>query len=112
MATARVYADFQNADPQGRLRLICAGTVHDLALQKVELRNGLPITLYSDDSGEADELEVVGVVEYSADERCWVARIDWGAIRRAADDGGSHGGGMIPDASLPNDVGLPSVDST
>ena len=30
-----------------------------------------------DDLGRTDDLEVEGVVEYSYDERGWVARIDW-----------------------------------
>ena len=33
MATPRIYADFHNADAQGRLRLNCIGTEEDLASQ-------------------------------------------------------------------------------
>jgi len=80
MTNPRVFADFHNADAQGRLRLNCIGTVEDLAQQQIVLRDGLYLTLYS------EELEVEGVVQYSTDENVWVAVIDWGAIQ----DVGSH----------------------
>ncbi len=83
-----VYADFQNADSQGRLRLDCVGTTEDLARLKIELREGLPLTFYSDDvnaQGEDDELFVDGIVRFSSDEKCWVATIDWAAVRHASD---------------------------
>jgi hypothetical protein len=75
MNRPKVFADFHNADAQGRLRLNCIGTVEDLAQQHIVLRDGLPLTCYS------EELEVEGVVHYSTDENVWVAVIDWNAIR-------------------------------
>ena len=78
MTNPRVFADFHNADVQGRLRLNCIGTVEDLAQQQIVLRDGTCLTLYS------EELEVEGVVQYSMDEHVWVAIIDWGAIRDVA----------------------------
>lgn len=89
MVKPKIYADFHNADGQGRLRLNCIGTIEDLTLQQVELRDGLNMTLYSDDldkHGQPDELLVEGVAAYSEDERCWVATIDWTAVRHASDD--------------------------
>jgi hypothetical protein len=77
MNTLRVYADFHNADPQGRLRLNCIGTVQDLSRQRIELKAGLKLALYSED------LEVEGQVQYSAEEHLWVAVIDWDAIEEA-----------------------------
>jgi len=71
----KVFADFHNADAKGRLRLNCIGTVEDLAQQQIILRDGLSLTLYS------EELEVEGVVQYSTDENVWVAAIDWNAIK-------------------------------
>ena len=88
MNPPRVYADFHNADAQGRLRLTCVGTLEDLTQQGIVLREGLHLTLYSDDlddQGEADELLVEGVVLYSEQESCWVAAIDWDAIQHASD---------------------------
>jgi hypothetical protein len=75
MSIIRIYADFHNADPEGRLRLNCVGTMEDLARYRVELRAGEQLVLYS------EELEVEGVVEYSEIERLWVAAIDWNQIR-------------------------------
>lgn len=75
MNKPRIFADFHNADAQGRLRLNCAGTVEDLACQKIFLAEGQSLILYSED------LEVDGVVRYSQKENLWVAVIDWDAIR-------------------------------
>ena len=77
MNQPRVFADFHNADAQGRLRLNCIGTVEDLAQHQIVLREDLPLILYS------EELEVEGVAQYSTDEHIWVAVIDWSAIRDA-----------------------------
>ena len=74
MNRPRVFADFHNADPQGRLRLNCVGTIEDLAKQKVELLAGLELTVYS------EELETDGSVEFSDEEKLWVALIDWNAV--------------------------------
>jgi hypothetical protein len=85
---SRVFVDFHNADAEGRVRLNCIGTTKDLARQQVSLHEGLILTLYSDDAderGRTDDLEVSGVVEYSRSEGCWVARIDWSAIRHTSD---------------------------
>lgn len=79
MSNPRVYADFHNADARGRLRLNCVGTVEDLAHYQIVLRDGLLLTLYS------EELAVEGQVHYSTDENLWVAAIDWNAIREEAD---------------------------
>ena len=78
MKKPRVFADFHNADAQGRLRLNCVGTVEDLACQKIVLKEGQSLILYSED------LEVDGVVRYSQKENLWVAVIDWDAIREVA----------------------------
>ena len=74
MTQPRVFADFHNADPQGRLRLNCIGTLRDLAAQGVRLQPGVRLGLYS------EELETDGVVEYSAEENVWVAVVNWDAL--------------------------------
>ncbi len=76
MDNPRVFADFQNADAQGRLRLNCIGTAEDLAHQQITLRERQWLTLYSED------LEVEGQVAFSTEENIWVALIDWAAIKR------------------------------
>ncbi|WP_414624931.1 hypothetical protein [Calothrix sp. CCY 0018] len=75
MNTLRVFADFHNADTEGRLRLNCTGTIEDLARQKIRLSDGLQLIFYSED------LEADGVVQYSTEENVWVAVIDWDEIR-------------------------------
>src|SRR5215813_4658459 len=90
MAPPKVEADFQNLDDANRLRLTCAGTLHDLARQGIQLQEGLVLTFYSDDAddqGQPDELRAEGVVHYDTDEQCWVATIDWAAIRHASEEG-------------------------
>jgi hypothetical protein len=76
MNNPRVFADFHNADAQGRLRLNCIGTLEDLASQNIELQDGQSLTLYS------ENLEVNGVVQYAEDENLWVSIIDWEQIRQ------------------------------
>jgi len=101
MSKLKVYADFHNLDYSNRLRLTCAGTIEELARQRIELREGLVLTLYSDDAddkGEYDELRMEGVVHYDESERCWVASIDWSANHHASEEGNS-----ITDAPWPPD---------
>ena len=88
MAPPRVYADFQNLDDENRLRLTCAGTRQDLERQGIELREGMVLTLYSDDAndeGQPDELLAEGIVQYDEAAKCWVAAIDWQAVYHASE---------------------------
>jgi hypothetical protein len=88
MSHPRIYADFQNLDDENRLRLTAAGTRLDLERQGIELREGLLLTLYTDDAddhGQPDELMADGVVHFNNEENCWVAAIDWHALRHASD---------------------------
>ena len=76
MAKPVIYADFNNADSGGRLRLNCIGTAQDLARLGVRLEEGLEITLHD------EEVQADGKVQYSDEERIWVANVDWRAIRQ------------------------------
>ena len=78
MAAQTIYADFNNADPAGRLRLNCIGTVRDLGRLGVRLQDGLRLRVHD------EELEADGEVSYSSDEQIWVAMIDWNAVRQFA----------------------------
>ncbi len=94
MTTPRVYADFQNLDDENRLRLTCAGTRRDLERQGIELREGMVLTLYTDDAndeGQPDELLAEGIVQYNDVEKCWVAAIDWHAIRHGSEERAAGG---------------------
>src|SRR5438045_1200268 len=104
MAKPRIYADFHNADSRGRIRLNCVGTIEDLTQQRVELYEGMVLTLYSDDlddKGHLDGLVVAGAVSFSDDENCWVAAIDWDAIRHASDGPEEQPGNSSNQSSLP-----------
>jgi hypothetical protein len=79
MSNPRIFADFQNADAQGRLRLNCIGTIEDLSRHGTKLINGGKLSIYSED------LEADAVVEYSDEEKIWVATIDWDRIREVAE---------------------------
>ncbi|MCC3415025.1 MULTISPECIES: hypothetical protein [unclassified Microcoleus] len=79
MRHPRIFADFHNADEQGRIRLNCVGTIEDLSCQNIKLQNGKLLTIYS------EELEVDGAVQYSEEESLWVAVIDWKQIRQVDD---------------------------
>jgi hypothetical protein len=83
MSKPRVFVDFNSQDTKRRLRLSCVGTQEDLERQQITLRAGMELTLYEDDTDEhGGELLVVdGVVEYSDEDRCWAAVIDWDAIQ-------------------------------
>ena len=75
MSRPLVYADFHNADAEGRHRLNSIGTIRDLSRLNITLRDGLSLTLHD------EELEVHGEVCFSEREHLWVAAIDWDAIR-------------------------------
>jgi hypothetical protein len=71
--------------------LTAAGTLQDLERQGIQLHDGLLLTLYiddEDDQGQSDELRAEGVAHYDAEEQCWVATIDWGAVRYACSQEG------------------------
>jgi hypothetical protein len=119
MAHPRVYADFQNLDNLNRLRLTCAGTVEDLSRQGIRLQEGLVLTFYMDDAddlGRPDELRADGIVQHNQEEDCWVAAIDWSAIRHASEDktadgsrSGHHVASVQPDhCAIPSSAKAPS----
>jgi len=69
-ATPWIWADFNNVDQHGRVRLSVAGALSDIAAQHIALYDGLRVVL-SD-----DEVCTEGTVRVSHDEG-WVAEIDW-----------------------------------
>jgi hypothetical protein len=69
----RVFADFQNADRRGRIRLNTAGAKEDLARSKIELIDGMRLELCD------DEIVAFGVARHDEIEG-WVAEVDWNAI--------------------------------
>jgi hypothetical protein len=71
-----VYADFNNADQRGCLRLNCIGTMEDLARQGIRLQEGLQLLLHD------EELEAEGEAHFSSEEQVWVAIVNWRMVRQ------------------------------
>jgi hypothetical protein len=89
MPRPKVYADFQNLDGANRLRLTGAGTRQDLKRYGIALHEGCVLTFYMDDAdeeGRPDDLLAEGTVRFNLQEQCWVAEIDWAALRHSSDD--------------------------
>ena len=73
----KLFADFNNADSYGRIRLNGRGTLEDITTLKVILHNNLKVIL--DDS---DGLRVIGYIEFSTEEKIWVAKINWNEFEK------------------------------
>jgi hypothetical protein len=67
-----LFADFNNADTLGRIRLNTRGTINDLQLNNITLTEGLKVLL-----DDKDELKAIGIIEFSGLENIWVAKVDW-----------------------------------
>src|SRR5262245_3933185 len=80
MQPQTIYADFNNADMQGRVRLNVAGTLSDLARLGLRLRDGMPLIIHD------GELVADAVAVYSPKESIWVAQIDWSLVRAWDDE--------------------------
>lgn len=66
-----IYADFNNLDTNGRVRLNLKGTQDSLAGQAVQLADGMKVLL--DDN---EELRANGIVTFSEEEHIWVAAFE------------------------------------
>jgi hypothetical protein len=98
MSNPRVMVDFNNQDVERRLRLDCVGTQEDLERLQIALHAGMELTLYEDNTDEhgGELLVVEGVVQYSDEEKCWVAVIDWDAIQYVPAAPGESANGAAP----------------
>ena len=72
----KLFADFNNADQLGRVRLNTNGTFEDIKNLNIELKEGMQIFLDDDDC-----LTTIGQVKYSDEENIWVAEINWNDIK-------------------------------
>lgn len=73
----KLFADFNNADFKGRIRLNTLGTISSLKYHGIELKDGLNVLLDDEDS-----LRVSGTVQFSKEENIWVAEISWDDIKQ------------------------------
>ncbi|MGD0368963.1 MAG: hypothetical protein ABSA94_16025 [Acidobacteriaceae bacterium] len=74
-AIPRIYADFNNCDRSGRVRLNTVGTFADLNRLGISLQEGAEL-MVSD-----SELEVEAVTTFSAEESIWVAEFNIHRLR-------------------------------
>ena len=72
----KLFADFNNADKKGRVRVNTAGAENNLKRMNIKLKSGLEVLLDDDDG-----LATSGIVEFSDEENIWVARIDWEKLK-------------------------------
>lgn len=79
-----IYADFMKMDDEGRLVLICRGTLEDLERNNIKFQQGMKLTFYNDDEdndGNRDDLVVEGIVQYDNEKERWTAKIIWDDIK-------------------------------
>lgn len=76
-------ADFQNVDPDGRVRLNTAGTLEDFARLRLTLTDGLSVTLYTDDDDSDAGLSIPATIEFNTSEAIWSAVVNWSQLIRA-----------------------------
>lgn len=72
----KLFADFNNADQQGRVRLNTNGTFADIKKLNLDFKEDMQVLL--DDN---DRLTTIGHVKYSDEEKIWVAVINWNEIK-------------------------------
>ena len=88
MKLHEIYGDFNNLDGQNRIRLTTLGSVSDIARLGIQLRDGLHLTITTDDAdddGNSDDLMADGVIRYNEKEKCWVAQIDWSNVQNRSE---------------------------
>lgn len=70
-----IFADFNNADAKGRVRLSTFGSTEDITKLNIKMQQGMEVWL-NDNEG----LKVRGIIEFSDEENIWVAAIDWNEL--------------------------------
>ncbi len=73
----KIFADFNNADAKGRIRLNTKGSLKGIEEAGINLQPGQEIVL-----SDNDEFETLGLVEFSIEEQIWVAKIDWDMLTK------------------------------
>jgi len=68
----KIFADFNNADTLGRIRLNTSGSLSDIKKMGDHFKENIYVIL-DDEEG----LQIFGRVLYSGAEKIWVAEVDW-----------------------------------
>jgi hypothetical protein len=72
----KLFADFNNADAQGRVRLTTQGSLADISDNNIKMEEGIELQL-DDNEG----LSTIGTAHFSNEEKIWVAVIDWNCFK-------------------------------
>ena len=72
----KIFADFNNADPLGRIRLNNKGSIDDIINKRIDLKDGMAVLLDDDDT-----LTTIGLIKYSQEEGIWVGEINCKALK-------------------------------
>ena len=71
----RIYADFNNCEENGKVRLNTNGSLGDLFRVKKQIHAGMPVWLYD------EEFEVESKLEYDKKWKIWMGDPHWSTIR-------------------------------
>lgn len=88
--TNRIWVDFMKADGTGRIWLTTIGTQRDLKRLGIQIQEGLPLKLWTDDldeAGKEDNLIVDGVAHFYEEAGVWVALVDWNDVHHESESG-------------------------
>jgi hypothetical protein len=83
----RIYADLSQKRSGRSVKLTTVGTRRDLTRFGLELSDGLALRMWTDDAddeGQPDPLLFEGTARWDAKEDCWMADVDWEAVRHAS----------------------------
>ena len=72
MDIPKIFADFNNVDKNGKVRLNTSGSLKDIQRLQIDLKEGMEILL-----DDQDGLVTMGQLGYSEEEKIWVAEINW-----------------------------------
>ena len=71
----RIFADFNNMDGRGRVRLNCIGSLEDIERLGDQIKIGATVIL-----DEPYEFEVRAVLDYDEQQGTWVGHPDWDTV--------------------------------
>jgi len=83
----KLWTDF-NASSDNGLRLNCKGTIEDLSRQGLELKEGMKLLLWDEDTDETnnqDNLVVEAVAHYDDKLKIWEGVFNWDDIRHESE---------------------------
>jgi hypothetical protein len=84
----KLWADF-NASTDKGLRLNCRGTIEDLSKQNIELKEGLKLALWCEDTDEndnPDNLVVEAIAHFDDKQKIWEAVFEWKDIKHESEN--------------------------